>query len=99
MDRPADEFGASLSGKFYFDPGEVKCAFVGRRISLYLVVVAECGLCLSFSGWVWPLTFVWACFGRFYLYRDWPLVALNPYCYAVFIYNGCLFELLCFECV
>ena len=71
VDCPADVFGASLSGK---------------RISLYLVVVAECGLRLSMSGRVWPLNIVWASFGRFYLYQDWPLVALNPYLYAVFIY-------------
>ena len=38
------------------------------------------------SGRMWPLNFVLACFGRFYLYRDWPLVASNPYRYAVYIY-------------
>ena len=38
------------------------------------------------SDRVWPSNFVWACFGRFfYFYRDWPLVALNPYHYTVYI--------------
>ena len=39
-------------------------------------------------GRVWPLNFVWACFGCFC--RDWPLVALNPYRYAVYIVDVCL---------
>ena len=42
------------------------------------------------SGRVWPSNFVWACFGRFYFYRDWPLVALNPYRYAVHILDVCV---------
>ena len=37
------------------------------------------------SGRVWPWNFVWACLGRFYFYQDWPLVALNPYRYAVYV--------------
>ena len=68
----------------------------------YLVFVAECGLRLSVYGRVWPLfrDFAWACFGRFIFYRDWPLVASNPYRYAVFVYvMGVCFELFCFECV
>ena len=40
------------------------------------------------SGRVWPSNFVRAFFGRFY--RDWPLVALNPYRYAVYIMDVCL---------
>ena len=49
--------------------------FDGKKFFPYLV----------FCGQVWPLNFVWACVGRFYFYRDWPLVALNPYRYAVYI--------------
>ena len=32
-------------------------------------------------GRMWPLfrEIVWACFGRFIVYRDWPLGASNPY--------------------
>ena len=40
------------------------------------------------SGQVWLSNFVWAYFGPFC--RDWPLVALNPYRYAVYILDVCL---------
>ena len=48
-------------------------------ISPYLVFMAVWPL-LSVSGQVWPLNpdSVWHVW-PFYLYRDWPLVALNPY--------------------
>ena len=37
-------------------------------------------------GRMWPLIreIVWACFGRFIVYRDWPLVALNLYRFTRF---------------
>ena len=61
-------------------------------VAFVYLYMAECGL--YFETLHGPV------FGRFIFYREWPLVASNPYRYAVFVYvMGVCFELFCFECV